>query len=76
IALGKLAWAEQCLDQGWTLCRPYEDPWSKAALQQAFGALYIQKAQWKIAEQYFYRAFNGFKPSIERSESHLIFYPF
>ena len=61
IALGKLAWAEQCLDQGWALCRPYEDPWSKAALQQAFGALYLQKTQWKLAEQYFSKAFSGFK---------------
>jgi LuxR family maltose regulon positive regulatory protein len=61
IALGKLAWAEQCLDQGWALCRPYEDPWSKAALQQAFGALYLQKTQWNIAEQYFCKAFSGFK---------------
>jgi LuxR family maltose regulon positive regulatory protein len=61
IALDKLAWAEQCLDQGWALCRPYEDPWSKAALQQAFGALYMQKTQWKLAEQYFCKAYTGFK---------------
>jgi LuxR family maltose regulon positive regulatory protein len=61
ITLGKVEWAEQCLDKGWALCRPYEDPWSKAALQQAFGVLHLQKTQWKLAEQYFCNAYGGFK---------------
>jgi LuxR family maltose regulon positive regulatory protein len=57
---GKVQWAEQCLDMGWELCQPYEDPWSKAALYGGFGSLYTQKAKWNIAEQYLHKARNEY----------------
>jgi LuxR family maltose regulon positive regulatory protein len=59
IAFGRVDWAEQCLDKGWTLCRPYEDPWSRTALHIGYGELYIQKAQWNLAEQHLQKGLNG-----------------
>lgn len=60
LTLGKVEWAEQCLDKGWNLCRPYEDPFSKAALNHGFGALYTLRDQWDLAEQHLHKALNGF----------------
>ncbi|KPJ70802.1 hypothetical protein AMJ52_09420, partial [candidate division TA06 bacterium DG_78] len=60
IAYGKVEWAEQCINQGWTLCRPYQDPWSTAALYEGFGFLYMQKEHWDLAEKYMQKALDGF----------------
>ncbi|KPJ70936.1 hypothetical protein AMJ52_09290 [candidate division TA06 bacterium DG_78] len=56
LALGKVEWAEQCLEKGWALCAPHEDLRSKIAIHRAFGALYMQKAQWDLAEQHLLKA--------------------
>jgi LuxR family maltose regulon positive regulatory protein len=60
IAYGKVDWAEQCINQGWTLCRPYQDPWSTAALYEGFGFLYMQKEHWELAEKYMQKALDCF----------------
>lgn len=49
ISRGNVAWAEQTLDQGRTLCKPYDDAWSKAYLHYGYGYLSLQKAQWETA---------------------------
>jgi LuxR family maltose regulon positive regulatory protein len=61
LTYGKLAWAEECLDKGWSLCRAYEDPFSKIGLHEGFALLYMYKEQWNLAEQHFYRAMDGCK---------------
>jgi LuxR family maltose regulon positive regulatory protein len=61
LTYGQLAWAEECLDKGWALCRSYEDPFSKIGLHEGFALLYMYKEQWNLAEQHFLRAMDGCK---------------
>jgi len=49
---GEVEWAEQLLQQGIELCRPYEDAWSSVALHRGLAYLYMLKAQWDEACQY------------------------
>ncbi len=54
--LGRVEWAEQCLNKGLSLCTPYNDPLSHTALQYGLGVLYTDKAQWEEGIQHLEKA--------------------
>lgn len=56
VDLGEIEWAEQTLNQGWSLCKHYEDPCSWATLHHASGVLYIHKAHWDLAIEHLQEA--------------------
>jgi DNA-binding SARP family transcriptional activator len=50
--LGKISWAEECLNRGWSLCREYEDIFSRSMLEFGFGYLHLFKGRWDAAEKH------------------------
>ena len=50
--LGKSAWAEECLNRGWSLCREYEDVFSRSMLEFGFGYLHLFQGQWDAAQKH------------------------
>lgn len=54
---GDYQWAEQCLQQGWDLCRGYHDPQSLAALHCGSGVLHIEKGNWSRARRHLMKSF-------------------
>jgi LuxR family maltose regulon positive regulatory protein len=57
---GDIAWAESCLQQGWNICRPYDDRVSSGTLNHCFGLLFMYKEQWNSAHKHFDEARNVF----------------
>ncbi len=53
---GDIKWAESCLEQGWNICRQYEDQVSHGTMNHCFGIYYTQKQQWDIAHKHFEEA--------------------
>lgn len=49
---GDLSWAESCLEQGWNICRPYEDRVSFGILNHCFGLLHMHKQKWISAQRH------------------------
>jgi len=53
---GDIAWAESCLQQGWSICRLYDDRVSSGTLNHCYGLLFMYQEQWHTAHAHFQEA--------------------
>ncbi len=53
---GDAGWAESCLQQGWNICRRYEDRVSLGTLNHCYGLLHMHRQDWVTAHKHFEEA--------------------